>query len=164
MVRSVVDIKLLSLLQISGHCRSAQDHAAVALAANWRNKGKQVKYDPDPDIIILYLLIIFAGEGRKDRDSASGVASCCQWWWSCCCCHCSGSFYLNNVVKHAQVLHNIFKSPAPGKNRSYQNVKIPSLFIELMDQDCQILIPTFSLFSKISQTNPSEEVLLRFQS
>ena len=108
--------------------------------------------------------MILSGEGRKDRDSASGVASCCQWWWSCCCCHCSGSFYLNNVVKHAQVLHNIFKSPAPGKNRSYQNVKFPSLFIELMDQDCQILIPTFSLFSKISQTNPSEEVLLRFQS
>ena len=45
MVRSIVDIKLLSLLQISGHCCSAQDHAVVALAANWRNKGKQVSLE-----------------------------------------------------------------------------------------------------------------------
>jgi len=49
------------------------------------------------------------GAGRKDKDDV--VASCCHWWWSCCCCHCSGSFYLDNVVRHAHLLHNIFKSP-----------------------------------------------------
>lgn len=28
----------------------------------------------------------------------SHIPSCCHWWWSCCCCHCSGSFYVDNVV------------------------------------------------------------------
>lgn len=150
------------MLQISGHCRSAQDHAAVALAANWRNKGKQVSLASETKTFFIFFLNgrVLSGEGRKDRDSASGVASCCQWWWSCCCCHCSGSFYLNNVVKHAQVLHSIFKSPAPGKNRSYQNVKIQSLFIEMMDQGCHILILTFSLFPKfLRQIHLKDKIL-----
>ena len=29
----------------------------------------------------------------------SSIPSCCHWWWSCCCCHCSGSFYVDNVVQ-----------------------------------------------------------------
>ena len=50
---------------------------------------------------------------KKDESGAGGSvsSSCCHWWWSCCCCHCSGSFYLDNVVRYAPILHTIFKSP-----------------------------------------------------
>ena len=43
-----------------------------------------------------------SGSGRKES-----LSSCCHWWWACCCCHCSGSFYLDNVVSHAPLLHTI---------------------------------------------------------
>ena len=36
--------------------------------------------------------LIFSG-------TRSSIPSCCHWWWSCCCCHCSGSFYVDNVVQ-----------------------------------------------------------------
>ena len=50
-------------------------------------------------------------EGTPSQSLPSRIPSCCHWWWACCCCHCSGSFYLDNVVRHAPVLHSIFKTP-----------------------------------------------------
>ena len=44
----------------------------------------------------MYLLIDI---GHISSGTRSSIPSCCHWWWSCCCCHCSGSFYVDNVVQ-----------------------------------------------------------------
>ena len=91
------------MLQVSAACRAAPHHAVAALGANWRDNRKQVSWShntlvPVSKYFLQCLYIFLSGLGRKAAKEG-GLGSCCHWWWACCCCHCSGSFYLDNVVK-----------------------------------------------------------------
>ena len=97
-------------------------------------------YLPEPDKLNV------PGPGRKEE-----VASCCHWWWACCCCHCSGSFYLDNVVSHAPLLHSVFQSPGMDSPSN-----IACLVINYPQQ-----LPPFTIFSPIYDLvqRPNFEIL-----